>query len=643
MSPSYFPVFFWSLLIFFSFWGYGELLRRRIDRPEFADLGWGLTCAWGMSVVLALGGVLMALRIAKAANLTLVVLAGAAVAVFYLAGKITAKPAKANKGKSKAKNPKSAAFHFPLSAFRFSDLIPYLLALFVLASSIAWPFQIDPNDDLICYLMFPEKILSTGTLIDIFSLRRALTLGGHSFLQALVLIVGDDRSGHVADLGLGKVILFGIAMGFTRGSSWQHGMARLLIALFILFFPVPRINTMSAYTGSALLLALMQSLIVIKPGTTLRGRCILFLPPTLLCAGCATLRPFFGLPAILMIAVALLLQLLRVPLKNANEWIRALGIGLMPLLFMSPWMAVLYASNGTLYLPPFSGNVNTAFLNNNVATGIPQILWSYLLRPEIYPLLLCFPLVLLAPRRLLALLFAIITLAVALAVALKMSTMPSVEMPRYLTPLLLPLAVLALLNLKLTPAPCLVCIGLFCALALCVNLNDIILETKVRILGLPKQITEYTHLHPDSPTEPGTYKAGIQSLQNAIPRGARILAVVDFPYLLDYARNDIQCIDVMGAAGPDGGIPFLQGKDALNRYLRSQGVEYVVSMDFDKALLLYNRAYWLNHPRGEWYYRTVFAPRFLDVMENLDSLRDWGQTLAHFQNMSAFKLPALPN
>ena len=68
MHPGYFPVFFWSLLILSSFWGYGELLRRRIDRPEFADLGWGLTCAWGMSVVLAIGGVLMALHLAKFQN-----------------------------------------------------------------------------------------------------------------------------------------------------------------------------------------------------------------------------------------------------------------------------------------------------------------------------------------------------------------------------------------------------------------------------------------------------------------------------------------------------------------------------------------------------------------------------------------------
>ena len=124
MHPAYFPVFFWSLLIFLAvalpglnirvlpnprsaiarvFWSYGELLRRRINRPEFADIGWGLTCAWGMSVVLALGGVLMAFRLAKAPNLTLLVLFGTAAAVYYLAGLITTKDTK----KRNPGNPKS--------------------------------------------------------------------------------------------------------------------------------------------------------------------------------------------------------------------------------------------------------------------------------------------------------------------------------------------------------------------------------------------------------------------------------------------------------------------------------------------------------------------------------------------------------
>jgi hypothetical protein len=105
VHPAYFPVFFWSLLIFVSFWGYGEILWRRIDRPEFADLGWGLTAAWGMSVVLALGGLLMAFRLAKAPALTTVVLFGAAAAFYYLVGEITTKDTKSTKGNPG--NPKS--------------------------------------------------------------------------------------------------------------------------------------------------------------------------------------------------------------------------------------------------------------------------------------------------------------------------------------------------------------------------------------------------------------------------------------------------------------------------------------------------------------------------------------------------------
>ncbi len=56
MHPAYLPVFFWSLVILASFWGYGEALRRWLNRKEFSDLGWGLTMAWGMAVTLVLGG-----------------------------------------------------------------------------------------------------------------------------------------------------------------------------------------------------------------------------------------------------------------------------------------------------------------------------------------------------------------------------------------------------------------------------------------------------------------------------------------------------------------------------------------------------------------------------------------------------------
>jgi len=124
MHSGCFPVLFWSLLIFASFWGYGELLRRRINGPEFADIGWGLTAAWGMAVVLAIGGVLMALHLAKAPNLGVLVLFGAAAAAYFAAnGKWGMKNGKSRNPKSKPKNskfvssPSGLSLSFQLSAF----------------------------------------------------------------------------------------------------------------------------------------------------------------------------------------------------------------------------------------------------------------------------------------------------------------------------------------------------------------------------------------------------------------------------------------------------------------------------------------------------------------------------------------------
>jgi hypothetical protein len=102
----YFPVLLWSLVIFASFWGYGEVLRRALKRPEFDDLGWGLTAAWGMAATLAIGGFLMMFSLAKAPMLTGVVLAGAALALYFAAQRLasgtTPQPA-SKKSKSKRK------------------------------------------------------------------------------------------------------------------------------------------------------------------------------------------------------------------------------------------------------------------------------------------------------------------------------------------------------------------------------------------------------------------------------------------------------------------------------------------------------------------------------------------------------------
>lgn len=642
MHPGYFPVFFWSLLILVSFWGYGELLRRRINRPEFADIGWGLTCAWGMSVVLALGGVLMALHQAKAPNLTALVLFGAVAAVFYLAEKITAKDTKSTKGNSG--KPKSAcSSRFQLPAFSFSVFLLYLLALLTFASSIAWPFQIDPNDDLICYLMLPEKILQTGTLIEPFNLRRAGTLGGHAFLQAVVMLVGGDRSGHVADLGLGRLVLFGVVLGLVPGQGRWPLIQRVAVGLFVLFYPVPRINTMSAYTGSALLLALMQTLVLSREKGELRPLAW-WLPSGLLCAGCATLRPQFGLMAGMIFAVGWVAAWIDRRPVNSTKLVRSAPVLLIPAVLAAPWMLVLFQSNETIYFPPWIGNVNPTFFTtaNRETSGIIGVLLRCFGRLEVLPLVLFSGLVFFSPRPFLGGAFMLSSVLCGAAVASKMSATTPVEMPRYLVPMLFPAALYVLCTASRGRRMPAVISGGACLAAVAANGQVSWEDARMRVASIPAQITSGAPLHPEDLARPGTYVEGLRALQSKIPSGRKILAVVDFPYLLDFARNDIVSIDAIGAAGPRGGVPLLQGANVLNSYFHDLGVEYVIMMDFDRAQLLYNRSYWKNHPRPEGFYKTVWMPRFLDFMGSMDDLWLIGKPLGDFYNLRAMRLPPPP-
>lgn len=639
MHPGYFPVFFWSLLILVSFWGYGELLRRKINRPEFADIGWGLTTAWGMSVVLAIGGVLMAFHLAKAPMLTLLILVGSLSAGFLLAKRFTAFKKPRSKGN---KQPGKAPIHTHVWPMLVFCGFLWLLAALHFASSIAWPHQIDPNDDLVCYLMLPEKILHTGTLIEPFNFRRAGTLGGHAFLQALVMVVGGDRSGHVVDIGLGRLILFGVVLGLVPGRGRWPLIQRLTLGFLALTYPVPRINTMSACTGSVLLLALMQTLAT-EGNAKSRGT-LSWLPSWLLCAACTTLRPQFGLAAGLIFGAGWAAACLKDKPMNSAAWVRGLPMLLPPLVLALPWMLVLFHSNDTLFMPPWLGNVNPAFLttaNPNVQ-GILGVVLRFFGRWELIPLLLCSALVVLSRRPLLDGAFICASLLCALAVATKMSATAPVEMLRYLVPLLLPAALYAVCATSWTRRISAVSGIMVCVTAIAANAQVAWMETKLSVVGLPEQMRLQAPLHPDDPNRPGTYATQLRALQEKIPPGRKILAVVDFPYLLDFSRNDIACIDTIGAAGPRGGVPLLQGADVLNRYLHDLGIEYVILMDFERALLLYNRNYWKNHPRPEWYYKKVWVPRFLDFMESMDDLWLIGSPLGSFYNLRVLQLPPAP-
>jgi hypothetical protein len=248
--------------------------------------------------------------LAKASMLTGVVLAGAAFALYSVAQRLTSAttPQPASK-KSKSQSKKEIRRHsngvqnstqkdtsgdskIDYPAF-IGDLILWMLATLAFLSSIAWPYQIDPNDDWIAYLMYPEKILATGTLIDPFSLRRVTALGGQSSLQALIMILGDPENGHLLDRGLGVLLLLGLMFEVTRETPKRFWFLRFIVIFIAITTSVPRIHTGSHLLGVSLLLGVLITVSRLLALSHWNFRdCI---PIAIILAGVSTFRPIFAM------------------------------------------------------------------------------------------------------------------------------------------------------------------------------------------------------------------------------------------------------------------------------------------------------------------------------------------------------------
>lgn len=627
MHPAYFPVLWWSLFIFASFLGYGELLRRVLNQREFDDLGWGLKAAWGMAVVLAIGGLLMALHLAVTVMLSLVVVAGAAAALGFAVDSMRRKP------------PAWADFRVS-----WPGLVLGGLAALAFASSIAWPFQIDPNDDVVCYLFFPQKILQTGTLIEPFNVRRMGTYGGQSLLQALVMIVGGERNAHIPDRGFGMLMIFGMLLHYSRQIPKNLALFRFLAVGCLFFVSVPRINTGSSLTGSAMILALILTLArwPLAGGFNWRN----LLVPSLLVAGAGALRPTYLLCAAGIVALEPFLRPLvnppdwRLASKNAINcvWPAALGSSLVLL----PWMVVLWQSNGTPMYPLLAGTMNPEFtlLGNKGGAGFDIAhAFAYLLSPEALVFLFCLGLVGHVRTRSLAITAATIAVGVAWFTSYKFGVTVISESYRYTFPMLMPVAFWLVCS-ALSPArredeviepqrvwPVLMALGLLLA----INLPSGGRELATMAETLPQQIVSRDPL-----VNPALTTA-VRELQKVVPTGAKIFVAVDTPYAFDFRRNPIITADVPGASSI-GAWPLKQGPEALRKYLLAEGITYLMVSDFDNAMLLYTRKHWTDHQRSEWFFKEIWGKYFLDFMDNVDAIGQNGRIVATAANLRLIEL-----
>ncbi len=646
-----FPVLLWSLVIFASFWGYGEALRRALKRPEFEDLGWGLTAAWGMAATLAIGGFLMMLSLAKAAVLTGVVLAGAAFALYFFTQRLTSatapqpasKKSKSKKGKTTEErtSPPTQATSAGYPTV-IANILIWGLAALAFASSIAWPHQIDPNDDLVCYLMLPQKILATGTLIEPFSFQRAGTFGGQALLQAMVMIVGNETSGHVPDRGLAMLMIFGMLMATLRGVTGPAWWIGFFLLLAFWFVPVPRISTNGAMTGGCLLVALVATFSRVK-SLRLHGNLAAFLPAGLLAAAASSIRPTFALVAASTFAGLIIWRLLQNRgSKVSDNILPFLFSGLACIAMLIPFMIVLYQSNGAPVIPPFSGFVSKAYQTFDFPET-PQnfaSLFNFLTGCPTVVLLVLLAIAAILPGESGRGWVLAGMLGACCLIVFRFAAIAYYDQYRYIYPIMLPVLLWFLAtSLKKTiqlpdGAQKMPMRIIAAALGLFVFVNA---QSGVQELGAQIQSLALAKER-DRSFLPSQLKSAYKAIQEKVPPGDKILTMVDAGYWLDYSRNPMQSINAVGGASPPPGIPFGKGTEALREYLLNLGFKYLIAVDFNNAVLLYTRRLWTETTRPEWIYPQLWRPRFLDVMDSIDTFDKQGKVIAREGNLRLIQL-----
>ena len=511
----------------------------------------------------------------------------------------------------------------------------------------------NPYDDDISYYPFAKQLLERGTLIDPFSFRRMSTLGGQALYHAALLVRVLPLHLNVFERGMCFVLAVGrLASHRVRGRK-APALARLLSVAFLVVLPNTSINSASYYSGLAFFLALYQTLerLPDEPAADPRVAVRRLLPLALVGAALCTLRQNYQLAVALVLVVSYGLAAIRLRRSALRPVLieGALCLVLVGVLVL-PWLILLYRSNDTLLFPimkgTFRAGVDTQSKSMS-ALGFVRFFSEIWLRPTPIVALPIFVLVGLSvressPRRPLAAQWLACFLSiVVLCRAFSLSDFDNLA--RYSYGFATASALLTWQSVA-THATARQRASLFHTLAPVALLAAALVGTLLDADNRPrsrKMIASRLRdtdemLRRTAPAQLEPPAAGAyHRLQAAAPAGARLLIMLDEPYFLNYARNEIWNLDMPGTASPKPGIPAFQGPEAVAEYLRAQGVRHVAFVSPERSVYLYRRDIWLDHlydPEEIW---RVYAPYMVDVMANLVEL---GKTRAHLHEENGMVL-----
>ncbi len=532
-----------------------------------------------------------------------------------------------------------ASFVWPKN--RMVQLVGAIIVLVVLLKycNAATRRNLNPYDDFAAYLAYPRMMLDSGTLIDPFSFRRMSAFGGQSALQVLTVGFLPWKYGLFLDGGVGLLILVLCVYSQERGDSDAFQIARFGLMGVAAFFPVPRFNTASELTTTVLMLTFLQSLEFLNRRKSFDWGGPLLV--ALLASALSTLRAQNVYAVGLMLVGHFSFRLWMDGEARAKTVRQAAATGAATCGFLLPWMMLLKMSSNTFIYPLFKGNEQASFHVLDASMSTFQLLrflgGFYFHTPY---LLLFLPLLFFARDKRLgrgALVMGVCNLIISGAMALKFTASDPSDLYRYLMPMGYGLLLYTCGRLIRQYAPegamegltrwVPITVGAMCA-AVVMNMwfnralrspfqyvNEITAachpEAEFRLDG-PVPIGEIP------PTE--VIAKDYARALALVPRGAKVLAALDFPFLADYHEHELYNVDEVGIASPPPGLPSFQGPGPLEDYLLGQGVYYIAQTPSDTGFFINSVSYETFELSWPYEVQRKMARYSLDFMKNEDDL-----------------------
>ncbi len=621
--------FGWAFVVMGVLWGYGSAVGRWCG----VALGPGEQIVLGATVWIGLVGPLLAAGVASRGPLFALAMLGLGLALVELVRR-----ARAESGVREAAPPR---------------LVLGMLLVAYLVITVIGTIWMHSNayDDHLAYGSLAKRLLDAGNLVEPFSFRRISAYGGQTVLLALAGLRGNVESTELLDRGIFQAITLLVVIDVARHRKLDIAVTTLVVLFVISVWDITS-NSASTWTGVAVFLGTYS----IATNETAPRR--MTLPLTFAaCAAACTLRQSYLVPAAIFAALLLLAHVRTSAATWRAAWIaerRTVAICIAVVtVFLLPYIVAAQLSNHTFLYPIVAGTANPAapmrpssgtiaqelafFVHTAFETEPIKIWWllfpfmllvkdtrafkpwrSYVISCVVGFVFLIHSFVESDPLTLWRYAFAYMTPLAVIFVIEAAGRLPiGDDGPRL--PLRLPLV-----------AICFVWLAVFAQFVW--QRHDIVTRVTHLMHNVDLALVRGTERSPAT----DAYRA----LQASLPEGARVAILVDDPQVLDFRRNEIVNLDLVGFAAPAPGLPAFLGPERWRSYLAAQGIRYVAFVDGDSSVCLFRRKEWVHRlfENGELW--RFMAAHMIDAQDTLQSFTKTARILFQRDGLVAVDLGA---